>query len=463
MAEQSKINQFSVVVYGELENYNDVLSKSRCRIFYKGANRNGTYITDDFANKLISTLPYVPVKGIYDSMNDDYTDHGKERNLGRIYGIVPENPNFAWETHLDEDGVMREYACADVLLFTALYGEANDIVGKAESMELYNKSIKGEWQEIKGQRYFVFTEGSFLGLQVLGDDVEPCFEGAAFFTLYDSIKQMIDKIEEFNLKSQNNDTGGKQMADINFKLSDGQKYSALWTLLNPNFTEEGEWTIDNSICAVYDDYALVYSCKKNKYSRAYYTKNDADDTVSITSTEAAYILDVNESEKNTLDSLRKINGDTYEKVDEKFTELTEKNSEFSNKIEEQEVTIATLTQNNKDSAEELETVKSNYTESTKTIESLTTEIEGLKEFQNKEVKAKKEAVIASYSEQLDEEALKPFNEKIDEYSIEDLDKELAYTLVKAKPALFSENQTGFVPKDNGNEGGIEAILSKYKK
>ena len=121
------------------------------------------------------------------------------------------------------------------------------------------------------------------------------------------------------------------------------------------------------------------------------------------------------------------------------------------------------TQNNKDSAEELETVKSNYTESTKTIESLTTEIEGLKEFQNKEVKAKKEAVIASYSEQLDEEALKPFNEKIDEYSIEDLDKELAYTLVKAKPALFSENQTGFVPKDNGNEGGIEAILSKYKK
>ena len=206
------------------------------------------------------------------------------------------------------------------------------------------------------------------------------------------------------------------MADINFKLSDGQKYSALWTLLNPNFTEEGEWTIDNSICAVYDDYALVYSCKKNKYSRAYYTKNDADDTVSITSTEAAYILDVNESEKNALDSLRKINGDTYEKVDEKFTELTEKNSEFSNKIEEQEVTIATLTQNNKDSAEELETVKSNYTESTKTIESLTTEFEGLKEFQKKEVKAKKEAVIASYSEQLDEEALKPFNEKIERLS-----------------------------------------------
>ena len=68
MAEQSKINQFSVVVYGELENYNDVLSKSRCRIFYKGANKNGTYITDDFANKLISTLPYVPVKGIYDKI-----------------------------------------------------------------------------------------------------------------------------------------------------------------------------------------------------------------------------------------------------------------------------------------------------------------------------------------------------------------------------------------------------------
>jgi len=70
--------EFTVQVYGELNKYNEVLSKARCRIFYKYENRNGTYITDEFAEKLISSLPYVPVKGIYS--DEDYTDHGVRRD-----------------------------------------------------------------------------------------------------------------------------------------------------------------------------------------------------------------------------------------------------------------------------------------------------------------------------------------------------------------------------------------------
>ena len=58
--------EFPVAVYGNIEKYNDVLSKARCRIFYKYGNRNGTYITDEFAEKLLETLPYAPVKGIYE-------------------------------------------------------------------------------------------------------------------------------------------------------------------------------------------------------------------------------------------------------------------------------------------------------------------------------------------------------------------------------------------------------------
>jgi hypothetical protein len=69
------------------------MSLARCRIFYKYENRNGTYISDEFAEKLLATLPYAPIKGIYNSSDGDYTDHGNERDEGRIYGIVPENPN----------------------------------------------------------------------------------------------------------------------------------------------------------------------------------------------------------------------------------------------------------------------------------------------------------------------------------------------------------------------------------
>ena len=101
--DKKDLTKFSLSIYGDVTAFNEVLSKARCRIFYKYENRNGTYITDEFAEKLIKSLPYAPVKGIYDG--DDYSDHGMERNEGRIYGIVPENPNVAWEEHLDEDGV----------------------------------------------------------------------------------------------------------------------------------------------------------------------------------------------------------------------------------------------------------------------------------------------------------------------------------------------------------------------
>ena len=56
------IKNFSVTIYGDLEKYNETISKARCRIFYKGLNRNGSYITDEFAENLLSTISYVPGK-----------------------------------------------------------------------------------------------------------------------------------------------------------------------------------------------------------------------------------------------------------------------------------------------------------------------------------------------------------------------------------------------------------------
>ena len=193
------ITDFPVTLYGNLEKYSETISKGRCRIFYKYGNRNGTYITDEFAEKLLESVPYAPVKGIYEEEEDDFTDHGTKRSEGRIYGIVPANPNITWEEHEDDDGVVRTYACVDVLIYTGIYKEAHDIIGKGQSMELYSPSLKGEWKIINGKKYYVFSEGSFLGLQALGDSVEPCFEGAAFFSLYEDLKKMVAQIEKYNL------------------------------------------------------------------------------------------------------------------------------------------------------------------------------------------------------------------------------------------------------------------------
>ena len=447
--------EFSVRVYGELNQYNEVLSKARCRIFYKYENRNGTYITDEFADKLLSSLSYVPVKGIY--QGEDYTDHGQQRDQGRIYGIVPENPNISWEDFLDDDGITRTYACTDVLIFTALYKEANEIIGKSQSMELYAPSLKYHEAIIHNKRYVVFDDGCFLGLQVLGDNVEPCFEGASFYTLQSTIEYAINQIKQY---------GGTKMPKINFKLSDDQKFNAIWALLNPEFNEEGNWTVQYGISAVYDDYALAVNYETGDMNRVYYKKDDSNDMVELGEIVKCYIVDVNEQEKNTLDTLRALNGETYELVSDVLTnaqENFEKVSEFSTKIEELNNTVSTLETEKSDANAKIEEYTTQLDTANGTINSLNEELNSLKEYKLGIETKQKEAVINEYTEHLPEEVMDTYREKISEYDAEELDMRLAYELKKNNSSIFTKNSDeGFVPKDTQTDG-LTAILSKYKK
>lgn len=447
--------EFTVQVYGELNKYNEVLSKARCRIFYKYENRNGTYITDEFAEKLISSLPYVPVKGIYS--DEDYIDHGARRDQGRIYGIVPENPNVAWEDFTDDDGVTRTYACTDVLIFTAIYEEANDIIGKSQSMELYPPSLKYHEAIVHNKRYIVFDDGCFLGLQVLGDKVEPCFEGASFYTLQSTIEYTINQIKKY---------GGTKMPKINFKLSDDAKFSALWALLNPEFNEEGNWTISYGISAVYDDYALAVNYETGEMNRVYYSKNDENDMVELGDIVKCYIVDVTEDEKSTLDTLRSLNGNTYELVSDVLTnaqENFEKVSEFSIKIEELNETVSTLTTERDNANASIGEYTTQLETANGTINSLNEELNSLKDYKLGIETKRKEAVLDEYTENLSEEIIETYRAKIPEYSVEELDMRLAYELKKTNSSIFTKKgDEGIVPKDIQPDG-LTAILSKYKK
>lgn len=466
----NKIKEFPVTVYGELTKYSDTISRARCRIFYKYANRNGTYITDEFAEKLLSSIPYTPIKGIYDEFNEDYTDHGKKRDEGRIYGIVPENPNLSWEKHLDEDGIEREYACVDVLIFTAIYEEAQEIIKKSQSMEIYEPSIKGEWKIIDGRRLYEYSDGCFLGLQVLGDEVEPCFQGAAFFNLYNSIEQLKEEIRKFSNTLPSNKGGQSKMPEINFKLSDKEKFDVLWNLLNPDFNEEGNWTINCCICDIYEDYAIVYNYDETSYERIYYSKDDETNIVTIDERKKVFIVDVTEEELNALKMIKTLNGGTYEnanvvfentnKLQEENASLTDQintlNSNFEQKIEEFNITISTL-------ETEREQITAQFNEANNQVASLSEQVNVLNSYKAEVENNEKQAVINSYAELLKEEILSEYKAKIAEYSVVDLDKELAYELKKSNISVYTkETGTQRIPKNEENTG-IEAILSKYRK
>ena len=206
---------FPVVIFEESGKVSDTITKARLRTFYKGKNRNMSYISDEFADQLLSTIAYAPVKGIYDPEKEDFGSHG-DLSEGKIYGIVPQDHNFAWELLLDEDGVEREYACVDVYLYTGLYEkEGKKIIGSSQSMELYGPSISGDWLKIDEDEFFVFTSGSFLGLQVLGKETLPCFEGASFYSLENvqMFSFFTSLYEKFEQLIQLNKEGGKEKVE----------------------------------------------------------------------------------------------------------------------------------------------------------------------------------------------------------------------------------------------------------
>lgn len=437
-------NEFPVAIYGELTPYNSVLSKARCRIFYKHGNRNGTYITDEFAEQLLKTIAYAPVKGIY--KNDDFTDHGNFRNEGRIYGVVPQDYNLQWEPHIDDDGEERIYACVDVLLYTGLYEEAVEIVGASQSMEIYPPSIKGEYQTIDGQLYFVYTAGNFLGLQVLGDNVTPCFEGAAFYNLMVDLQKFLD-IYAISQQEKEED-----LTMINFKLSDSQKHRLIFEALNPR-SEGDDWEIKYGVDAVYDDYALCYNYEEECFERVYYTKNE-DDTITLGAKKKCYIVDVTEDEKKTLETVQALNNGTYENLDVNFEKLQQENSDFVQKKEELEEQISTLNVENENFTVQVEQLNEQ-------IASLQTENETLNVYKLDKENSEKQAIIDKYALKLSDEVINTYTENKEKYSVSELEKELAFELVKASPNLFTQQNP--ILKDSVPKQGIDAILENYRK
>jgi len=254
------------------------------------------------------------------------------------------------------------------------------------------------------------------------------------------------------------------MSQINFKLSDDQKYRALWMLLNPNYCEEGNWTCEYSICEVFDEYALVVSLETGNYERVYYVKNDELDSVELGDRIQVYVIDVTENEKNTLDTLRKLNGDTYELVSENLTNA-EQNAEncesYSAKIDEMTETIATLNTEAEAGTEKYTALEGQYNDLNTQYSALVEENNSLKDYKHNVETQHKEAVIAEYADKLSEEVINTYKAKLDEYTVEDLDMHLAYELKKSG-AAFTQPAAGYVLKDT-QKSGVEEILSRYKK
>lgn len=141
-------------------------------------------------------LPGSPVVGYFNQATNDFEGHNKEISLrggGNIevldttkpYGFVPTDAKV-WFQKFDDEGVEREYLVTECYIWTSAYPESQRLFehGNNQSMELNKETQKGFWAKDNnsGSRFFIYNEALIEKLCILGESVEPCFEGAQFKT-----------------------------------------------------------------------------------------------------------------------------------------------------------------------------------------------------------------------------------------------------------------------------------------
>ena len=173
-----------------------LVSKCEIKVLYVGENRNRSYITKEVATEMAQTLPGCPIVGYYIEKKEDFGDHGdqiiidgegvKFKKLTKPYGFVAPNSRVWFQEFEDTDEfgnkTIREYLMTEGFLWTEQYEECKRVVemGNPQSMELDEKTLKGHWSvnTNTGVEFFIINDAIFSKLCILGEDVEPCFEGA---------------------------------------------------------------------------------------------------------------------------------------------------------------------------------------------------------------------------------------------------------------------------------------------
>lgn len=217
---------------------NPLMSKCDIKVFYLGANRNHSFISKQVAIEIGKNLRGAPIVGYYRDSKEDFTDHGEKVIIDDEgvkfecqtipYGFVSPDAKVWFQDFQDSDGmgntVVRKYLMTTGYLWTDQFPESSLPVneGRPQSMEFKPETLKGNWQKNyeNGLDFFIINDAIIQKICILGDDVEPCFEGASVtapdvslkFTLDDNFKHTYFSMMQ-DLKNALSG-GGQQMDNL---------------------------------------------------------------------------------------------------------------------------------------------------------------------------------------------------------------------------------------------------------
>ena len=191
--------------------FNPLISKCEIKVMYVSdePNRNKSIITKEVATEIANSLPGSPIVGYFNEEKQDFEEHNriidikngqfKIKDTTRPYGFVDLGAKVWFQKFLDDDQFEREYLMTEGWIWTGQYPESKRIIekGNNQSMELDTDFLDASWtKDINGNsKFFIINEAIISKLCILGDDVEPCFEGASItnfsLSFEDSFKEQL--------------------------------------------------------------------------------------------------------------------------------------------------------------------------------------------------------------------------------------------------------------------------------
>ena len=392
---------------------NPLMSKCEIKVLYVGENRNHSYITKEVAADMAKTLRGAPIVGYYKEDKEDFADHGEQvifddegikfNCLTKPYGFVAPDAKVWFQEFEDTDDfgnkITREYLMTTGYLWTGQYEEAKRVIekGNGQSMELDEDTLDGHWStdNKSGMDFFIINDAIFSKLCILGEDVEPCFEGASVTA--PTVSKTFSKVDD-NFKQ----TLFSMMQDLKFALEGGKDME-----LEEKVTNEEEITE-----------AAEEVVEENETEEVIENEDSIEtETTSIEEAPTAE-YEAEEAEEGETPS---------EEIDEPAEEETEETTEPEVEAEEAEIEeeeVAEESEPETVSVEEYSALKAKYEE--------------LLTFKNAIEKEKKENLINSFW-MLSDEDKKDVRDNINNYSLDDIEAKLSIICVRKKVNFDSED------------------------
>ena len=392
---------------------NPLMSSCEIKVLYLGENRNHSYITKEVATEMAKTLRGAPIVGYYKEEKEDFRDHGEKiifddegvkfECLTKPYGFVAPNAQVWFQKFEDTDEfgnkITREYLMTTGYLWTGQYEEAKLAIdeGRPQSMELDDETLDGHWSTNSntGMDFFIINDAIFSKLCILGEDVEPCFEGSSI-TAPEVSKHFTKMDDDFKK------TLFTMMQDLKQALKGGYKMEL-----------EDENVVETEVTTE------VASEQEN---------------VETPNTETVETADVNEEVATEEPSIDNTNNSINAETESNEVENATENAEETTVEESKDYTLL---------EEELNNLKASYAEMEQKYQELVT-------FKEDVDNEKKDALINSFY-MLSDEDKKDVIENKSKYSLDEIEAKLSVICVRKKVNFDLDNS-------NKNEDTVEEVV-----